>query len=76
MAIIEIPDLTDDPERVRHHCLQHISFSIELNVNNYGDSWTSIEHIQNSPEFARRPLGPAVNGSRNQGVHAGILIQC
>ena len=31
--------------------------SIELNVNNYGDSWTSIEHIQNSPEFARRPLG-------------------
>jgi|SRR5271165_720936 len=23
----------------------------------YGDNWTSIEHIQNSPEFARRQLG-------------------
>jgi catechol 2,3-dioxygenase len=99
VAIIEIPGLTDDPERIRHHRLQHIAFefrtldelfgtyvrlkasgivpvlpvdegsqtalyyadpdgnSIELNVNYYGDSWTSIEHIQNSPEFARRPLG-------------------
>ncbi len=98
MTIIEIPGLTDDPERVRHHHhLQHIAFefrtidglmgtyvrlkesgivpvlpvdegsqtafyyadpdrnSIELNVDNYGDNLTSIEHIQNSPEFARRP---------------------
>jgi len=31
--------------------------SVELNVDNYRDSWTSIEHIQNSPDFARRPLG-------------------
>ena len=26
VAIIEIPGLTDDPERIRHHRLQHIAF--------------------------------------------------
>jgi catechol 2,3-dioxygenase len=31
--------------------------SVELNVSNYAETWASIEHIQNSPEFACRPLG-------------------
>jgi catechol 2,3-dioxygenase len=31
------------------------------NVNNYGDNWTSIGHIQNSPQFARRALGVFVD---------------
>ena len=35
--------------------------TVELNVNNYGDQWTAIEHIQNSPDFARRPLGVDVD---------------
>jgi|TARA_R110002020_G_scaffold330675_1_gene546289 catechol 2,3-dioxygenase len=34
---------------------------IELNVSNYeepvGQNWTSISHMQNSPEFAKRPIG-------------------
>ena len=36
---------------------QASNYPDELNVNNYGDNWTSIEHIQNSPEVAHRPLG-------------------
>jgi catechol 2,3-dioxygenase len=102
-AVIEIPHLTGDPERSRHHRLQHIAFeyrtldellgtyvrlkglgilpvlpvdegsqiafyyndpdgnSVELNVSNYSDQWTAIEHLQNSPEFARRPLGVDVD---------------
>ncbi|MFG1464502.1 VOC family protein [Xanthobacter sp. DSM 24535] len=38
--------------------------SIELNVSNYGEfgeNWTSIEHMQTSPDFARRPLGVDVD---------------
>jgi catechol 2,3-dioxygenase len=35
--------------------------SVELNVSNYAETWASIEHIQNSPEFARRPLGVDVD---------------
>jgi catechol 2,3-dioxygenase len=35
--------------------------SVELNVSNYGDQWTAIEHIQTSPDFARRPLGVDVD---------------
>ena len=30
--------------------------TIELNVDNYGNSWTSAEHIMTSPEFAKKPL--------------------
>lgn len=41
----------DDPDRN----------SVELNVNNYTDQWAAIEHIQTSPEFARRPLGVDVD---------------
>lgn len=35
--------------------------SVELNVDNYGDSWTSGEHLRNSPEFARNPMGTYIN---------------
>lgn len=38
--------------------------SIELNISNYGDfgdNWTSIEHMQTSPDFARRPIGVDVD---------------
>jgi catechol 2,3-dioxygenase len=31
--------------------------SVELNMDNYGDSWTSGEHLRHSPEFARNPMG-------------------
>jgi catechol 2,3-dioxygenase len=30
VTIIEIPGLTDDPERVRHHHLQHIAFEFRI----------------------------------------------
>jgi hypothetical protein len=35
--------------------------SVELNVDNYGDSWTSGEHLRNSPEFAKTPMGHYVD---------------
>lgn len=35
--------------------------SVELNVDNYGDSWTSGEHLRNSPEFAKNPMGKYVD---------------
>jgi catechol 2,3-dioxygenase len=35
--------------------------SVELNVDNYGDSWTSTEHMRHSPEFAARPIGHFVD---------------
>lgn len=38
--------------------------SVELNVSNFGDfgeNWTSLEHMQTSPDFARRPLGVDVD---------------
>jgi hypothetical protein len=28
VAIIEMPGLTDDPERIRHHRFQHIAFEL------------------------------------------------
>jgi catechol 2,3-dioxygenase-like lactoylglutathione lyase family enzyme len=31
--------------------------SVELNVDNYGDCWTSGEHLRNSAEFAKNPMG-------------------
>lgn len=34
---------------------------IELNVDNYGDSWTSAEHMMTAPEFAKKPLGVYVD---------------
>jgi hypothetical protein len=47
-------------------------------TDNYGDNWTSIEHIQNSPEFARRPLGVFIDpdkmvAARNAGASAWDL---
>lgn len=44
----------DDPDRN----------SVELNVSNFGDhgdNWSSIEHMQTSAEFARKPLGVDVD---------------
>jgi catechol 2,3-dioxygenase len=41
--------------------------SVELNVSNfgdYGDNWTSINHMQTSADFARRPLGVDVDPER------------
>jgi catechol 2,3-dioxygenase len=35
--------------------------SVELNVDNYGDDWTSGEHLRNSPEFAKNPMGKYVD---------------
>ncbi|WP_404479010.1 VOC family protein [Novosphingobium sp. BL-52-GroH] len=38
--------------------------SVELNVSNFAefeDNWGSIEHMQTSPDFARRPLGVDVD---------------
>ena len=35
--------------------------SVELNVDNYGDSWTSTEHLRTSPEFAKNPMGKYVD---------------
>ena len=35
--------------------------SIEINVDNYGDCWTSSEHMRTSPDFARNPMGTYVD---------------
>ena len=35
--------------------------SVEINVDNYGDCWTSGEHMRTSPDFARNPMGTYVN---------------
>jgi catechol 2,3-dioxygenase len=35
--------------------------SVELNVDNYGDSWTSGEHLRNSAEFAKNPMGTYID---------------
>jgi hypothetical protein len=35
--------------------------SVELNVDNYGDSLTSTEHLRTSPEFAKNPMGKYVD---------------
>jgi catechol 2,3-dioxygenase len=35
--------------------------SVELNTNNYASNLTATEHLQHSPEFARRPLGQPVD---------------
>ena len=35
--------------------------SVELNADNYGDSWTSGEHLRHSPEFAENPMGHFVD---------------
>lgn len=31
--------------------------TIELNASNYGDPWTSAEHMTTSPDFAEKPMG-------------------
>jgi catechol 2,3-dioxygenase len=35
--------------------------SVELNVDNYCNSWTSGDHLRNSPEFAKNPMGKYVD---------------
>ncbi|MCI2423394.1 VOC family protein [Saccharopolyspora sp. K220] len=35
--------------------------SVELHVDNYGDSWTSMEHMRHSTEFAAKPIGHFVD---------------
>lgn len=35
--------------------------SVELHVDNFGDSWTSTEHMRHSRDFAARPLGHFVD---------------
>ena len=35
--------------------------SVELSVDNYGDSWTSDEHLQRSSEFIKKPMGSVVD---------------
>jgi catechol 2,3-dioxygenase len=103
LAIVQLPGLTADPDRARHHRLQHFAFeyrtidellgtyarlkglgivpvlctdggsqtafyyedpdrnSVEINVDNYGDCWTSGEHMRTSPDFARNPMGTDVD---------------
>jgi catechol 2,3-dioxygenase len=103
LAFVQLPDLTEDPDRSRHHRLQHFAFeyltidellgtyarlkrlgitpvlctdggsqtafyyedpdrnSVELNVDNYGDCWTSSEHMRTSPKFAKNPMGTYVD---------------
>lgn len=35
--------------------------SVEINVDNFGNPWTSGEFVRNSPEFASNPLGVFVD---------------
>ena len=35
--------------------------SVELHVDNYGNTWTSTEHMRHSPDFAARPIGHYVD---------------
>jgi catechol 2,3-dioxygenase len=35
--------------------------SVELNVDNYGDGWTSGEHMRHSAEFAKNPMGAYID---------------
>ncbi|MFJ8768730.1 VOC family protein [Streptomyces clavifer] len=35
--------------------------SVELHVDNFGDSWTSMEHMRHSHDFAARPIGHFVD---------------
>ena len=99
LAFVGLSGLSADPDRSRHHRLQHAAFeyrtlddllgtyvrlkhlgilpvlctdagpqtafyydardrnSVELNVDNYGDCWSSSEHMRTSPEFAKNPMG-------------------
>ena len=103
LAFVALPGLFADPDRSRHHRLQHIAFeyrtldellgtyvrlkglgilpvlctdggsqtafyyddpdrnSVELNVDNYGDCWSSSEHMRSSPDFAKNPMGANVD---------------
>ena len=35
--------------------------SVEINVDNFGNPWTSGEYVRNSPDFASNPLGVFVD---------------
>ena len=47
---------------------------VKLNVSNYAEVWASIEHIQNSPDFARRPLGVDVDPDKLVAAHEGGAV--
>src|SRR3984893_1504938 len=54
--------------------------SVELDVDNYGDSWTSGEHLRHSPEFAKNPIGHFVDpdkvlASREAGATAAEISE-
>lgn len=54
--------------------------SVELHVDNFGDSWTSMEHMRHSPQFAERPIGHFVDPekllqARKTGATASELSQ-
>lgn len=44
--------------------------SVEINVDNFGDPWTSGDYIRTSPEFARNPLGVFVDPDKMIAAHA------
>jgi catechol 2,3-dioxygenase-like lactoylglutathione lyase family enzyme len=52
--------------------------SVEINVDNYGDCWTSGEHMRSSTAFARNPMGTYVDpdkmiAARDAGASAWAL---
>lgn len=43
--------------------------SVELNVDNYGNCWTSGEHMRLSPDFAKNPMGRYVDPDKLLDAH-------
>lgn len=43
---------------------------VEINIDNFGNPWTSGEYIRNSPDFARNPLGVFVDPDKMIDAHA------
>jgi catechol 2,3-dioxygenase len=52
---------TDSGAQTAFYYLDPDGNSVELNVDNYGNSWTSGEHLRHSPEFAKNPIGHFVD---------------
>jgi catechol 2,3-dioxygenase len=44
--------------------------SVEVNVDNFGNPWTSGEYIRTSPEFAANPIGVFVDPQKMIEAHA------
>jgi catechol 2,3-dioxygenase len=119
LAFVGLPYLSADPDRSRHHRLQHVAFeyrtldallgtyvrlkglgilpvlctdggsqtafyyedpdrnSVELNVDNYGDPWSSSEHMRASPEFAKNPMGTYIDPDKlDDRFHESNHIGC